>query len=144
MEQKDLISTDFGLDDVIIDYLKESGKWCKFLGITGFVFSGLFILVSIFGSNSEVFSAYSMYGLQYIILFVYVLLAIISFAFSLFLLRFGTNIKAALEGNHQDKLIVAFGNLRLFFRMSGIITVLYIVFILLAIIGGVISAASRY
>jgi len=143
MEQKDLISTDFSIDDMIVSHLKESGKWAKFLGITGFIFSCLFALVAVFGDNTSAALSLGVYGLAYLVTVVYLLLAIVSFVFSLFVYRFGVHIKVALENNNQEKLISAFGNLKLFFRMSGIITILYIVLILFIFLGLIITLASR-
>jgi Family of unknown function (DUF5362) len=131
-------------------HLNETGMWARFLAITGFVFSGLIVLLALFAStmleSMMGSSSYSGMGASeaLTIAVVYIILAVIVFFMSLFLFRFGKGMKLAISQNDQEVLAKSFLNLKLYHRIAGILTVIYLVIIVFAIIIGVIAGVSRF
>lgn len=149
MEQQDLITKDFTIDETIKMHLKETGMWARFLAITGFVASGLIVLVALFASSmleSMTGSSYSSVGSSQAITIavVYIILAVVVFFMSLFLFRFGKGMKLAINQTDQEELTKSFLNLKLYHRIAGILTIIYLVIIVFAIIIGVIAGMSRF
>jgi cell division protein FtsX len=113
------------------NYLDTAGKWARFLGIVGFVFTGFMLLVSIFmfamggamgSALSEVSPIYAMTGMGAMIGFLYLLFVIPFFLISLYTYRFGTNTKSALYSSDAAKMTEAFKQLRNLFRFYGWLT----------------------
>jgi hypothetical protein len=72
---------------------------------------------------------------------VYIVLAVIYFFPCLFLYRFSTKMKTALNGNEQTDLTLSFQNLKSLFRYIGVITVIILAIYLIAILFIVLGAA---
>lgn len=137
------------IDPVIKSHLYETARWGKFLAILGFIVCVLVVLVGLFFgtffnalvSRSEVsyegnISSGSFGAMAAVF---YIIIAVIYFFPCLFLFRFSTKMKTALNGNEQTDLTLAFQNLKSLFRYVGVITVIilaiYLVIFLLAILG---------
>lgn len=138
------------IDPVIKSHLSETARWGKFLAILGFIVCGLIVLVglffgTIFGSlvsRSEVsyegnISSGSLGAMAAVI---YIVIAVIYFFPCLFLYRFSTKMKTALNGNEQTDLTLSFQNLKSLFRYVGVITVIllaiYLIVIVFALLAG--------
>ncbi len=63
------------------------------------------------------------------------------FFLSLFLFRFATKMKLALLTTDQENFNASLLNLKLVYRIMGIIMIIYLAILALALIGGVIAAA---
>lgn len=138
------------IDPVIKSHLSETAKWGKFLAILGFVVCGLIIIVGLFfgtifsslmSRSPEVsyegnISSGSVGAMAAII---YIIIAVVYFFPCLFLYRFSTKMKTALNGNEQTDLTLSFQNLKSLFRYVGVITVIllaiYLLIFLFAILG---------
>ncbi|MEP7371794.1 MAG: DUF5362 family protein [Chitinophagaceae bacterium] len=135
-------------------HLAEAAKWAKFLSIIGFVACGFIVLIGIFfGSFFSMFSGQlnrnSPYGdmpasgaLGTAMAIIYVIIALIYFFPCLFLFRFATKMKAALISNDQETLNTSFQNLKATFRFIGILTLIGLCFWVLALIVGLLGAAT--
>lgn len=142
MEQhKDLLTSDFTIDEAIVMHLKETAKWSRFLGITGFIFSALIALTAIFVGNKITETNYVLRNLGAVVTIIYLIVSIIGFFISLYLFRFGSNMKVAIQNTDQEKLNTAFLNLKLYYRMMGIICVIYLFVLALFILVTGIGAA---
>ena len=113
----------------------------------GFIFTGLFILVALFAgtlltSMNSYGGASAMVGAGFITA-IYLVIAAINFFMSLFLYRFASKTKAGLYSNDQDTLNSGFANLKNLYKMIGIIAIIYLAFIVLAIIFGVGAALMQ-
>lgn len=133
------------IDPVTKEHLSETAKWARFLSVVGFILLTLFlvggIVVALFvgrpldtyGGNG-VFNAFGV-GMT----FVYLFAAVIWFFPLLFLYRFSSRMRTALNGNDQNALNTSFQNLKICFRYVGIITIiifaLYALLLVLAIVG---------
>ena len=132
------------------NYLDTAGKWARFLGIVGFVFTGFMLLGSIFlftmGSTmgsamAEVSPLYSMSGFGAMMGFMYLLFVVPFFLISLYTYRFGTNTKAALYATDTTKMTEAFKQLRNLFRFYGWLTAIILVIYALVFIFAIAGAA---
>lgn len=136
MEQnQNLLSSDLQVDNVAHMHLKETAMWGKFLAITGFVLSGLMLLLALFtesllkSSNSfrsgeDALQASIVYGI----------IALVYFVLSLYLLRFSAKMKTALQTIDQESFNSALLNLKLLYRISGIMAIIFIALMVLAIV----------
>lgn len=137
------------IDPLIKSHLSETARWGKFLAILGFILCGLVVIVGLFFgtlfsslvSRSEVsyegnISSGSLGAMAAVL---YIIIAVVYFFPCLFLYRFSTKMKTALNGNEQTDLTLAFQNLKSLFRYVGIITVIvlaiYLIIFLFAILG---------
>ncbi|MEQ8904774.1 hypothetical protein [Ekhidna sp.] len=90
------------LTDVDKANLLETAKWGKFLGIVGFVMSGLIILMALvfiggMGRSMEVYP-----GLGSGIGFFYILASLLYIFPSLYVYRFSAHIKAGIQSGDQE------------------------------------------
>ncbi len=131
-------------------FLHQSGKWARFLGIMGFIGSGLVAIAGLFvGTIMSVFSQYqqtpipSAFGGA--LGFLYILIGLLCFYISLKLYQFGSGIKDGIEWKNTDQVTKALGKLKSFFKIKGIILIcvlsLYVLIIIGAIIIGVVGAS---
>ena len=143
----------FGIDQSSRAHLAEAAKWAKFLAIVGFVMCGLIVVMAIFAgsflammSNSYndgySSSARLTGGMGAFVAILYIGIAILFFFPYLFLFRFATRMKTALNTNDQLTLNTSFQNLKIMFRYVGILTIVMLSFYALAILMLIITAAS--
>lgn len=123
--------------------LTEVARWGKFLAIVGYVFMGLFIVMLAFAWNSfmsaftggypdpyerSIVSTSSGFFLVVIILFVGIF-----FTLLFFLLKGANRIKAGLRDNDQAVFNSGLANLRNYFIMFGILSILRVLFSLMSL-----------
>lgn len=145
--EQNLIEPELIIDSTINIHLKEAAAWGRFLGIIGFIYSGLTTAGAIFAATilSNLSSSYSggagglLAGGSVGV--IYLALAGVVFFMSMYLFRFAKNIQVALKNNDQDALTASFNNLKIYFRFAGIITVIALIFTVLGAIGVLIAAA---
>lgn len=130
------------LSPVAISYLLKAAKWAKFLSILGFIVAGFIALLAVF-----IGSIFTMIGrlspmasmmpgaLGTSVSVLYLVFAAIVFVLHLFLFQFATRTQKALT--YQDNGLMDGGIHRLqsYFKMLGIIMIIYLVFMALAVIG---------
>jgi hypothetical protein len=153
MEQNSSLFS-LSIDPLTKAHLQETARWGKFLSIIGFIMCGLVAIGGIFFSTiltsfmsrSEGYegTSFNATGLGAAMAFVYIIFGVIYFFPCLFLFRFSTQMKTALNANEQDRLNSAFQNLKALFRYVGIITIivlaLYGLILVIALLG---VAATR-
>ncbi len=144
MEQnKNLLSTDLLVDTIAYEHLRETAKWGKFLGIIGFVISAILVLLALFAgtmmSNLSNLGGGNTLGAG-LLTVIYLAIALLYFAMSLFLYRFAVKMQNALQAVNQDSFNDSLNNLKLLYRMMGIIMIIYLSFLALAIVGGLVAA----
>ena len=133
-------------ENLIIDwrskeFLKETAKWTKFLAILGFVGIGLMVLISLFivFANSMLPENIMPFGSRMMIVFFYMIFAIIYCFPVYYLYKFSTNMKVALMNNDSKTIQDAFEFLKSHYRFIGIMMVivfsLYAISIFIALIG---------
>ena len=133
------------VDPKIKNYLSESAKWAKFLGIVGFILVGFLVLGAFFagafinfmnlnerngsGENPLNSGAFSIGMAIY-----FLLIALLYFFPSLYLYQFGTKTRQALYNNEQPDFQMAFSRLKSFFKFFGILTAVMLVMYAVAMI----------
>lgn len=143
----------FGLDQSARAHLSEAAKWAKFLAIVGFVMCGLIVVIAFFvgsflammtNSYNDGYSSTARLtgGMGAVVTIFYIGIAILFFFPYLFLFRFATRMKTALNTNDQLTLNTSFQNLKIMFRYVGILTIIMLSFYALAILMLIITAAS--
>jgi len=149
MEQsQNLLSSELVVDPIAASHLKETAMWAKFLAIVGLVLSILIGILALFAGsilagmsrefgNNAAGAAIS----SGIITMVYLFVAALYFFTSLFLFRFASRMKLALLSTDQENFHSSLHNLKLVYRIMGIIMIVYLGILALALIGGVLAAA---
>ena len=135
------------IDKPIAIYLMESCKWGKFLSIVGFVMTGLMVLggfamMAMFSSfmpempeNAAMpFGGGFLGGM-------YLFLALIYFFPTLYLYRFSSKTKAALQNMSQDAITESFLKLKSMFKFMGMFMAVILGFYALMILGVGVGAA---
>jgi hypothetical protein len=138
MDTENLIDTDLLVDTALKDHLKETARWGKFLGIMGFVY-GVLLVISAISSvlllgNSSTYGTNRGWFAGGTIAFVYVVFAAVIFCMSAFLFRFSNKNQSALQTNDQVVLNESFKNLKMYFRIAGIVTIIALIFSVFAVI----------
>lgn len=133
------------IDGTIKNYFVQSAKWSKFLGIVGFVITGLMVLGALFmillGSGMS-----GIPGLPFapaLIGFIYLGGAALSFFYSKYLYTFGVKMIAAAENNSKELLELAASNLKSWFKLMGILTIIILSIYGLLFLLGLIGAMIR-
>ncbi|MBL7734735.1 MAG: hypothetical protein JNL51_04705 [Chitinophagaceae bacterium] len=147
MEQQSLNVLDLHYDQESIGYFEQSAKWAKFIAIVGFVFSGLFVILSFFiGSIFSSMPEMSAPGFGMLgggaITAIYLVIALINFFPCLYLFRFATRLQEAVKANDGVKMNNALKNLKSFFKFIGVVLIVTLAFYAVAIIGGIIFVAA--
>ncbi len=123
------LSTDLGFSVETTSYLEETSKWAKFLAIVGFVYLGLGVLgILSMGVFSSAFDPlYQEMGIPMLpFLLFYVAIIGIMFIPILYLYRFATNLKTAIQDNDASFLTDAFKNLKSHYKFYGIFVAIFL------------------
>lgn len=146
MEKSNLF--DLNVDAEISGYLSETARWGRFLAIFGLISVGFMILFgllmnfmpplrserSIFGEQvAESYNTDSAVTATIGMVF-YVGFGILSIFPYVMLLKFSNRVKLALQSSDQAVFASAFANLKSLFKFVGVLTIITLVFVVLAII----------
>lgn len=136
MEQHDLLTNDLLISNASQANLNAAARWGKFLSIAGFIGCGLTAISGIY--LQTVVSSYSVYASSFpkYVGIMYIILSIILFIPCLFLNKFSNKILEAIRSYNQESLDSAFMNLRSMFKFYGIFTIVILIFVALAFLGG--------
>lgn len=162
MEPNEINPTPFAEPTLVLDseaqsYLREAGKWAIFLGILGFIFCGIILIVALFAGAilatvMQRLPSYPMNGgvaaggvLGAFVTGFYILIDVVYFFFSLYLYQFGDRIKKGVVFSDSGRVTAALRKLKSFFKLWGITTIVVLalyalIFIIFIVIG--IGAAS--
>ncbi len=112
----------FKSNSFIKEQLKKAADWARFLSIFGFVLVGIMFLgaLSMVGSNSGGFS-----------LPITLLAILLYFMPVRYLYLFSENIKMGLENDDELHFEKSFQNLASHYKFIGILTIIYIIFIII-------------
>ena len=147
--EQNLLDNDLVIDAESAIHLKETSVWGKFLGIIGFVYSGIIAVSGIFTgvALSGISGSYGRGGPRLveagIATLIYFTGAAIVFFMSLHLFHFSRKIQASIISGDQLTLTKAFRNLKLYFRFAGIISIIALVLTVFAIIGLLLATGFR-
>jgi predicted RND superfamily exporter protein len=123
-------------------YLRETGKWAKFLAIVGFISMGFLaigaiVMFAISGSMGSL-----MPFPMWIIGFVYLLIAVIYCFPIYYLLKFANKAKEALDSRSKQCLTESMGFIKSHYKFVGILTIVMLALYPIGIIVAIIVSAS--
>lgn len=136
-------STESSLFELEVDHelsatFSDMGKWAKFVGIAGFIMSGLILLMA-FAMGKALASIPMMTLVSAgggFITTLWIIMAALFFVPSLFVFNFGRKVQEALRTNDQAGLNSAFANLKLRFKFTGIFyIVIFSIWVLTFLLG---------
>ena len=116
--------------------LLETSRWGKFLGVVGFIMSGLLALVSITFMGGTFINPNDIYpGLGASIFIIYLVIAVIYVFPSLYVFRYSIKIKEGINSSDQSRCTEGFSNLKNLFLFFGIMTIIVLALYALAFLG---------
>jgi len=131
-------------------FLHTAGRWASFLGVLGFIGTGIIAIVALFIGTIFSFigqlnpaAAAMPAGIGGFLTFIYLLIAVFYFFMSYYLYQFGVSIKNGTTFNDPVMVTKALKNLKSHFKLIGITSIVFISFYVLAIIIGIIVAVSH-
>ena len=134
------------ISETMLYYLKGAAPWLRFIGITGFIFSGLMALgiVAMMYGLGSVLAPYDDFGVLAAmgggVFIIYLPFVAIYFFLSLFSFRFGGFIKRYVQsGNNQD-LEEAFKNNKYLWTLYGVLLIIGLAFTALVVLILIIAA----
>jgi hypothetical protein len=145
---QNLLLNDMMIDLVSFNHLKETAMWAKIVAVIGFILSALIFIAAIFAGAllNRVDGRYSggvaIPGMGGIVGVFYSIISVVYFICSLFQFRFALKIKEALLNNDQQALNIAFQNLKIYYRITGILTIIGAAFFALGILGILVTLSS--
>ena len=142
------------LTETMLGYLKGAAPWLRFVGILGFISSGLVVLmgfsvapfISVMNRVWTDIPGFESLGSVYSVTFsgfmvvTFVGAGILLFFPSFYIFRFGEKIRSYLSTGADRDLELAFQNNKSLWKFMGIICIIQLAFIPLLIIGGIIAA----
>jgi hypothetical protein len=134
------------LTPVMVRYLREASPWLRFIGILGFIGSGLMtlgglvfailvVLISDLAGEFGGIMAGSFMGVLYIVL------GLLAFFPAKFSYGFGSKLHHYILSNSERDLEEALKNNKSLWKFLGIMAIVYLAIIPLALIGGIAAAA---
>ena len=144
------------ITETMIVYLKDASPWLRFIGILGFIGSGMTVLTGLslfaavpllgraFSEMADLGSYSTAAGLAFSgTMMAYCLGAgVIMFFLSLFVYRFGEKIKSYIRSGAETDLEMAFKNNKNLWKFLGILCIISLAFIPMLIIGGIVVALA--
>ncbi len=144
-----LLNNDLQIDATANGHLSETAKWAKFIAIAGFIFSLAILVFALYYASmmanmrgSFGSSGAARMGATFVSIF-YTIVALVWFIVSLYHFRFASKLQLALQTSDQVELNNAFQNLKMYYRISGIVTIISLFLTLLGIIGIVMSTPGK-
>jgi hypothetical protein len=129
--QQNLLSNDLMIDSIAGMHLKETAMWAKIISIAGFIMSSLIFIMAIFAgalleqmTGKRYGNNVSTTGMAASVGIFYGLIGIVFFISSLFQFRFASKLKTALLNNDQEMLNLSLQNLRSYYRITGVLTII--------------------
>lgn len=128
-------------------YLKETGKWAKFLAIIGFIGLGLMVIFSLWGltmgasmgSFGGAFGAGQLAGMS----FAYLIMAALYFFPIYYLYKFGEKMGDSMRSSSSMSMESAFENLKSHYKFMGIFMIVILsIYVLIFLFGIIMAIAS--
>lgn len=147
----DTIDTNYGGSDLVITesakmHLRESAKWAKFLAILGFVALGIMVIASLImlvaGTALSSASPVPM-GIPFTMIgIVYLIMAVLMFFPTYYMLNFANKFKSAVNSSSQSDLDSGFEYQKSYYKFVGIFTIIVLSLYVLMLLIGIAGAAA--
>jgi small-conductance mechanosensitive channel len=128
------------------EFLLETGKWAKFLGIVGYILAGFVVLAGLFFTAFMSAVSHMPTATPMPKFFsgwlgsIYILFGVFHFFVARYLHQFGTRVIDGITYNHAETVSTALGKLKSLFKLAGIATIVIISIYILVFIGLIIGA----
>lgn len=129
-------SSELQVSAVAADFLKTAGKWAMFLAIMGFIGIAFMLLAGLSmlavggaaaGMDNSPYGSAAPAMAPGILGIVYLICAVLYIFPVIYLYKFSSNAKEAVNSNSSDKLTSALENLKSHYKFVGIVTIITIV-----------------
>ena len=130
---------DIAIDAKAKSLISDIALWAKIVAIVGFVSYGISLIVAFLGKNSMGQNDLGVVSRTSQIVGT-LIVVIIGVIINLFLYRFSIEAKNGVEGVNQGQLETGFNNLRTYFKILGILTIIIISIMALALLFGGLAA----
>ena len=128
------------LNQLAVDYLKESAKWSMFLAIMGFIGIGFMVVAAlVMGTFMSSLMPYGGF-----LSGIYILMAVLYFFPIYYLYKYATDMKTSLSENDEEGLATALGYLKSHHKFLGISIIVVISLYILLIIGFIAFGVSNF
>jgi hypothetical protein len=132
------------LTEPMLMYLREASPWLRFIGILGYIGCGLMFFGGIIGAIvifavSAVAEEFGDFPVGVVVL-LYAVIGGVMFFPARFTYSFGDKIRSYILSRSEQELELAFRNNKSLWKFYGILCIVYLAFIPLAIIGGIVAA----
>jgi hypothetical protein len=145
------------LTEIMVQYLKESSPWLRFMGIIGFIGFGALCLVAVSSifvgiiGGANILGDAGILGGAAIGIFTFIaygLMALLVFFPAYFTYNFGSKIRKYMYSNSSDDLEMAFRNNKSLWIFNGVLTIIYLafmsLFLVLMLLGGGIALMTMF
>jgi len=132
-----IFENELGVDAEVNSYLRQTAGWAKLVGLAGMLFAvvttlktlhGIVKIVSIVGSRYfSIGSLLTNMAIPFLSIAAF-------FAIGLFTFRFANKMKSALAGNQQNEFDNAWYNLKIAYRLVGIVLGIYLLLLIVVVI----------
>ncbi len=127
------------------DVLHNTAKWTKFLGIVGFVLTGVVVLASVilmaFSTFIDEFGLFEDFG-SLVFGFLYLIGGILYFFPSLYLFQYSQKLSATIHSQDENLLVQALEKNKSFFQFVGVLMAIMVGLYVVGIMFGVGVAGS--
>ena len=140
---ENLLSSELQVDPIAQSHLNETARWANLLAMVGFFMSVLLALIGLFFDSVDkaMSNGYAVTENSFLVTIFYIVIAAVYFAMSVFMFRFSGKMKTALQITDQENFNAALYNLKMVYRITGIIVIIYLALIALAFIIYIAAAA---
>lgn len=119
-----------GLDVNTMGYLRTAATWARIVALLAFISAGLGLLVAFFEPGDTAGKAGGVIGA--------IISGAISVIINLYLYRFATQVTAGLSSMNQDSVTTGINNLRVYFKILGIILIIVLGLVVLGVFFGML------
>jgi hypothetical protein len=130
-QQDDLF--DVEVDSISKKHISEMAVWAKIVAISAFISYGLSLVIAIFGNRSagegfvaSTTKASSLAGV--------LITLIIGVIINIYLFKFSNEVKNGIDGTDQGSLENGFNSLRIYFKIIGILIIIFISLMVIALL----------
>jgi uncharacterized membrane protein SirB2 len=142
-------NTSDGLTQITMGYLRETAPWLRFLGILGYIQCGMILVSGLILAATMLIADFSneISGISvWLLVLIYIPLAILFFFPSRFIYNFGNKLRLFLSTNSMMDLELSLKYNKSLWKYLGILSIIMLasipISIVIAIVGGVVAALS--
>jgi hypothetical protein len=149
MENQIINETEKTLSESMIQNMKTAAPWMKFLAIVAFVGAGLLFIFGIIALSK---TGSGGYGYLHrvdstaltITALVYIVVAVVILILGLYLYKSANGYSSFCQSHDANSLETAFLMQKKYWKMSGIITIVYLSLLIIALLIAISAASSSY